>query len=66
MSITYEEISGRAYEKWKKEGQPSGKEQDHWIQAEAELREEQLKKQNGEKITSRDPSMLKTPKKGVL
>lgn len=62
MTIPYEEIANRAFEIWKAEGEIEGREQDHWVRAEAELRKEQLKEQNGKKIASKDPSMLKTPR----
>jgi hypothetical protein len=38
--MTYEQISRRAYEIWDREGRPEGRDLDHWIQAEAEAREE--------------------------
>jgi hypothetical protein len=62
MTITYEDIAKRAFEIWQKEGEVEGREQDHWLQAEAELRKEHLKAQKGKKISSKDPSMLKTPR----
>jgi len=62
MTITYEEIAKRAFDIWKKEGEIEGKEQDHWLRAEAELRKEKLSEQKGKKISSKDPAMLKTPK----
>jgi hypothetical protein len=62
MTITYEDISKRAYEIWEREGKPVGQEQDHWLLAEEELRKEGLKKQKGRKISSSDPAMLKTPR----
>jgi hypothetical protein len=62
MTITYEQISQRAYEIWEREGKPAGKEQEHWLKAEEELRRSDLKKQKGRKVTSQDPAMLKTPR----
>ena len=62
MTITYQDISKRAFEIWEQQGKPEGKEQEHWLQAEEELRTEGLKKQKGRKINSRDPAMLKTPR----
>ncbi len=62
MIITYEEIAKRAFEIWQKEGEIEGREQDHWLRAESELRKEGMKKQKGKSTTSKDPSMLKTPK----
>ena len=62
MTITYEQIAQRADEIWEREGKPEGKEQEHWLKAEEELRQGDLKKQKGRKITSRDPAMLKTPR----
>lgn len=62
MTITYEEIAERAFEIWQKEGRIEGKEQDHWLRAETELRKEKLAEQKGKKISSKDPVMLKTPR----
>ncbi|MFN7138156.1 MAG: DUF2934 domain-containing protein [Limisphaerales bacterium] len=62
MTITYEKICKRAYEIWEREGKPEGKEQEHWFQAECELREEGLKDQKGSKISSKDPAMMKPSK----
>jgi hypothetical protein len=60
MTVTYEEIAKRAFKIWQQQGQPEGREQEHWLQAEAELRKEGLKSQKGKKISSKDPAMLKT------
>jgi hypothetical protein len=62
MTITYEQIARRAYEIWKKHGEPEGREQEHWLQAETELRKEQGRSQKGRKVSSKDPAMLKTPR----
>lgn len=62
MTITYEDIAKRAFEIWKEEGEIEGKEQDHWLRAEAELRQKALKSQKGKKASSKDPAMLKTPR----
>ena len=35
---THEAISNRAREIWEREGRPEGKDIEHWLQAEAELR----------------------------
>ena len=60
MTITYEQIAKRAFEIWQREGELEGHEQDHWLRAEAELRNEGLKSQRGKKISSKDSAMLKT------
>ena len=60
MTITYQKLSQRAYEIWEAEGKPEGHEQEHWLRAEEELRKQDLKKQKGRKITSQDPTMMKT------
>lgn len=62
MIITYEQIAGRAFEIWKQEGEPEGREKEHWLKAESELRKEGSKSQKGKKASSKDPSMLKTPR----
>ena len=38
MTITHEEISRRARTIWEQEGRPEGRDKEHWLQAEAELR----------------------------
>lgn len=35
---THEEISRRAHEIWEREGRPEGRQVEHWLTAEAELR----------------------------
>ncbi len=62
MIIRYEEIATRAFELWKKRGGIEGKERDHWLEAEAELRKERTDEQKGKQISSKDPSMFKVPK----
>jgi hypothetical protein len=62
MTVTYEQIAARAYEIWQQEGKPQGRETEHWLRAEEELNSQDLKKQKGKKISSKDPAMLKTPK----
>lgn len=66
MTITFEQIAERAFEIWKNEGEPEGHEQEHWFRAEAELRKEGLKSQRGKKVSSKDPSLLKTPRGEIL
>ena len=62
MTITYEQIAQHAFELWQKEGEPEGREQEHWLRAEAELRKEGMKSQKGKNIFSKDAAMMKTPK----
>jgi hypothetical protein len=38
----YEKISQRAYELWEKTGRLQGKETEHWLQAEAEIKREEM------------------------
>jgi hypothetical protein len=40
MIITHEEITQRAREIWERAGRPEGRDEEHWLQAEAELRQE--------------------------
>jgi len=40
ISFDYDEISLRAYQLWQREGQPVGRDQEIWLAAEQELREE--------------------------
>jgi hypothetical protein len=40
----YERIAQRAYEFWEKTGRPQGKETEHWLQAEAEIRREEMQR----------------------
>ena len=59
---THEDISKRAREIWEREGRPEGRDKEHWLQAETELREETLKTQNGSNhISSDENGMLKVP-----
>lgn len=66
MTITYEQIASRAFDIWKKEGEVEGLEQDHWLRAEAQLRQEHLKDQKGKKSSSKDPTMFKTPRSNTV
>jgi hypothetical protein len=59
MTIKYEQICKRAYQIWEREGKPEGKDQEHWILAEEELRAEGMKGQKGRRISSPDPAMIK-------
>jgi hypothetical protein len=40
-SETFRRIQQRAYQLWEDEGRPAGKDEDHWLTAEAELAQEQ-------------------------
>lgn len=62
MTISYDDICARAFEIWDKEGRPEGKDQDHWLRAEAELRKEGLKSQKGAIVNSNDPTVMKPGK----
>jgi hypothetical protein len=37
----YDKIAQRAYQLWEKEGRPKGKETEHWLRAEAEIKREE-------------------------
>jgi hypothetical protein len=41
--VTEEEIRARAHELWQLAGEPEGKEHHFWIEAERELREQQIR-----------------------
>lgn len=43
--MTHEEISKRAREIWEREGRPEGRDMEHWLQAEKELRGQSSKSQ---------------------
>jgi hypothetical protein len=63
MSASYEEIAKRAFEIWERQGRPAGCDLEHWLQAEAELRQQQDgKKPKSRKTTSSEP-VLKTPRR---
>ena len=62
MTITYEEVAKRAFEIWKDEGEIEGREQDHWLRAESELRKERSKEQKGKQSMSKNSPMQKTPR----
>lgn len=53
MKQSYEEISKRAFEIWEKEGQPEGRELDHWLKAEQELEEEKPNRSQQRKSAAR-------------
>jgi hypothetical protein len=62
MITSYEDISKRAYEIWEEQGKPVGKDMEHWLQAEQELRQNNFKEQQTQKVTSKDPALLKPAK----
>jgi hypothetical protein len=73
MMTTQEEISKRAREIWEREGRPEGRDLEHWLKAEAELREQSLASENGSgnngsspagKISNREDTMLKVAAAG--
>jgi hypothetical protein len=45
----YNRIAQRAYEIWERTGRPQGKETEHWLQAEAEVRREDQQRGGREK-----------------
>ena len=55
MSIHEDQIKDRAYQLWDEAGQPEGREQEFWYQAERELAEEE------EVDTSREASVINLP-----
>jgi len=61
MTTTHEEISKRAREIWEREGRPQGRDKEHWLQAETELRQQAMRSQTGSNIRSEDDAMLKVP-----
>lgn len=48
--ITHEDISKRAREIWEREGRPEGRDMEHWLQAEAELREGTIAQADSESV----------------
>jgi hypothetical protein len=40
----YDKIAQRAYELWEKDGQQQGKETEHWLQAETEIKREEVRR----------------------
>ena len=57
---THEDISKRAREIWEREGRPEGRDMEHWLQAEAELRQGS-NGYNDHQVASQDNSMLRVP-----
>ncbi len=54
----YDKIARRAYELWENEGRPQGKDTAHWLQAEAEIRHQEFRRDlknrsSGEEMDSR-------------
>lgn len=60
MSIHEDQIKDRAYQLWDEAGQPEGREQEFWYQAERELAERELSGDD-EADTSAEPSILNVP-----
>lgn len=58
-TFTHEEISARARAIWEREGRPEGRDKDHWIQAERELREQEVKATDERRFA--DPDRLLDP-----
>jgi hypothetical protein len=58
---THEEISQRARQIWEREGRPEGRDMEHWLQAEAELRQESVPQQNGPRSQSDETAMMRGP-----
>jgi Protein of unknown function (DUF2934) len=59
MTIKHEEISKRAREIWEREGRPEGRDKEHWLQAEAELRLESEKGQTQPSLANHENSVMK-------
>lgn len=50
----HEEISRRAREIWEREGCPQGRDLEHWLLAEAELRSSTTKPQSASRVTPQE------------
>jgi hypothetical protein len=61
MIITHEEIAKRAREIWQKEGCPQGRDQEHWLQAESELRQESLRHEPAKEAMAPEAAMASMP-----
>ena len=61
MEITEEQIRNRAYEIWEREGQPHGRNLEHWLQAHWELMNEVAAK-NGSGDSGKAASASDKPK----
>jgi hypothetical protein len=59
MTITNDEVSKRAREIWEREGRPEGRDMEHWLQAEAELRSDSGRTQSGYNLASDRSEMMK-------
>lgn len=55
MTITHEEISQRARQIWEREGRPEGRDVEHWLQAEEELRRESQGSESARETVSSQP-----------
>src|SRR5512133_281155 len=59
--ITHEEISKKAREIWEREGRPEGRDIEHWLQAETELRQESPQHQSSNGTNATGDTMLHVP-----
>jgi hypothetical protein len=59
--ITHDDISKRAKEIWEREGRPEGRDKEHWIQAEAELRNGSMSPSPMANATAHEHEMLHAP-----
>lgn len=59
--MTHEEISKKAREIWEREGRPIGRDIEHWLQAELEMRQAPDGDQAHQNLTSQDAAMLHVP-----
>lgn len=53
MTFSSDEISQRAYQIYERDGRADGKDMDHWLQAERELREERERASSGQSQEAR-------------
>jgi hypothetical protein len=63
MAVTNDQIAQRAFEIWEREGRPQGRDQDHWYQAEAELRKDTVRAAEAPIVPSPAPKVLQPSKK---
>lgn len=52
MSLTNDDIARRAFEIWERNGRPEGRDQEHWDQAEKELRQQTAKSTPAERTAA--------------
>jgi hypothetical protein len=60
MEMESDQIAQKAFEIWEREGRPQGRDQEHWFEAENEIRRNGAKSPAAAKTNSSQPPATKT------